>query len=222
MNFKKEKDMKKKITLVGFGDSITQAIVELKEEDRWLTMLQKSLQGKFADIDIAVVNSGVGGNTSREGLARIEKEVIAYQPDFVLIEFGGNDATYEEHRHVTLKEFEANLAEMVQILTRKTPAHGVLMTFTPIINEWHGYGSHEFYKPLGLDGYIEQYRSLTRTFAAQHNLPLIDIDQAMRTAMAKERPEKFILKDGAHLTPSGCRILADTIFPVLCDMICKL
>jgi lysophospholipase L1-like esterase len=214
--------MKKIINIVGFGDSITQAIINLNEQERWLSLLHQSLRQKFPEYDFTVVNSGVGGNTSREGLARIETDVIAHRPDIVLVEFGGNDAVDEELRHVTLEEFKTNLAKIHQIVTRKTSARVVMLTFTPVINEWHAFCSHDLYKELGMDGYVEQYRKITRDFAAENHLPLIDIDLALRAAMKKDGNDVHIQKDGVHLTASGCRILAEAIFPGLCDIISSL
>lgn len=56
-----------------------------------------------------MINSGVGGNTSREALDRIGKDVLVYRPDLVMVEFGGNDATPDPNREVSPDEFEENL-----------------------------------------------------------------------------------------------------------------
>ena len=42
---------KKELTIVGFGNSITEAIVEMPDkEKRWLNILNKQLNGTFSDI----------------------------------------------------------------------------------------------------------------------------------------------------------------------------
>ena len=99
----------KALTIVAFGDSITQA-KEVAPEKRWPELLRAALQARMPGRGFAVVNAGVGGNTSREGLARIERDVLAHRPDWVLVEFGGNDATHDPARHVPPDEFAANMA----------------------------------------------------------------------------------------------------------------
>lgn len=88
----------KQIKIVAFGDSITEAVIGLGPEQKWTVLLEKKLNRHSRDIYWTVVNSGVGGNTSREGLARIEKDVFAHKPDIVLVEFGGNDTVADKKR----------------------------------------------------------------------------------------------------------------------------
>jgi len=66
------KDLKT-VTIVAFGDFITEAGHQ-KLKDRWPEILSQSLQVRFPTINIQVINAGVGGNTSQEGLKRIEQD----------------------------------------------------------------------------------------------------------------------------------------------------
>jgi len=83
--------MRHAIKIVAFGDSITLA-KEQVEQDKWTTLVQVRLKEDIGR-EVRMVNAGVGGNTSREGLRRIESGVLRHNPDIVLVEFGGNDAT---------------------------------------------------------------------------------------------------------------------------------
>ena len=62
-----------------------------------------------------VDNQGVSGDTTTDGLARIDN-VIAGKPALVVLEFGGNDGL----RGVPLAEIRSNLQEMI---TRLQAAH---------------------------------------------------------------------------------------------------
>jgi lysophospholipase L1-like esterase len=197
-----------KQTIVALGDSITQAAAQSPDE-KWCAILERRLNagGKACSI----INAGVGGNTSREGLARFEKDVLANHPDLVLIEFGGNDATYEPARRVELNEFTENLGKMVDGLTRIS-ARPVLLTFPPIIDDWHACGKIEFFKKWnGLDRCVEEYRQATREFARKRNLPLADIDLKFRKAFRTQEIGTLILKDGVHLTDEGNELVARTL-----------
>ena len=70
-----------KFTIVAFGDSITEAGHQALH-DRWPALLNRLLRDRFANLDIEVINAGVGGNTSREGLRRIDTDVLQHRPDF--------------------------------------------------------------------------------------------------------------------------------------------
>ena len=199
----------KQITIAALGDSITQA-VEVEEAQRWPALLEVALSNQIPDCDLQVVNCGIGGNTSREGLARME-EVLSHQPNFVLVEFGGNDTTDDAERHVSREEFARNLQAMKQQI-ESGGATMVLLTFPPVINDW----SEEHTKPHhqshgGGDGHVERYRQLTRDFASENGLHLIDIDRALREAAKESGWQKYLQPDGVHITESGNEIISEAV-----------
>src|SRR6185503_17521387 len=65
-----------KPTVVCLGDSITHA--------GYPAELEKMLL-------VRVINAGIPGNTSRQGLARLEKDVLSHKPAAVVVLFGTND-----------------------------------------------------------------------------------------------------------------------------------
>jgi len=196
------------LTIVAFGDSITQA-GEVSLEKRWPSLLESVL----ATHEAKVVNAGVGGNTSREGLARID-EVLAHQPALVLVEFGGNDATDEVERNVPLDEFLRNLETMREKF-QVSGAAMLLLTFPPIVNAWsqHTEPVREFHflRYGGMDEHVEFYRQATHYFAARNELKMADIDVALRRAAKTEGWEKFFQPDGVHLTQDGNRVVFETV-----------
>jgi lysophospholipase L1-like esterase len=96
---------KKEVTTVGFGDSITEAIVGMPNKDkRWLNILDEQLNDRFSDISFRIINSGVGGNSDREKMLRFEKDVLAHNPDFLLLEFGGNNNDFHRPERLVSPE----------------------------------------------------------------------------------------------------------------------
>ena len=203
--------------IVAFGDSITQASGQ-PEGEKWIDLVGARLRARFPERDFVAINAGVGGNTSREGLARMKTDVLAHRPDYVLVQFGGNDATTDSARHVSLEEYDENLEKIRESVVGETGGAVVLLTFPPIIDEWHGWGDHEMYREAGgCDRYIEQYRQVTRAFAERHGLLLIDLDLALKAACATGGPGEYILPDGVHLTENGNEVVAETVYQALCS-----
>jgi acyl-CoA thioesterase-1 len=58
-----------------------------------------------------VVNAGVSGNTTTDGLSRLS-EVLAYKPRITIVEFGGNDGL----RGLPLETTRNNLEQIIQML----------------------------------------------------------------------------------------------------------
>lgn len=75
--------------IVAFGDSITAGEGITAGADRWTDIIKNRF-------NLELINSGVSGNTSTQGLERIEKDVLIHKPDIVLINFGMNDKSMEE------------------------------------------------------------------------------------------------------------------------------
>ena len=49
------------------------------------------LQQKYPEAKVEMINSGISGDTSLDGLARLDWAVLSYEPDLVTINFGIND-----------------------------------------------------------------------------------------------------------------------------------
>lgn len=97
------------VTVVALGDSLT-AGYGLPEADGLVPQLQRWLQARGADV--AVVNAGVSGDTTRGGLERLDWSLTP-QTDALIVTLGGNDLL----RGLPPAEARANLD---QILARAT------------------------------------------------------------------------------------------------------
>ena len=91
-----------------FGDSLS-AAYGIPAEYGWVQLLQERLEEKNYEID--VINASISGNTSGNGLNRIEKDLAAHEPDLLILELGGNDGL-RGHPPMRLK---SNLKKMIHI-----------------------------------------------------------------------------------------------------------
>ena len=199
--------------VVAFGDSITRGF-GVTEGEGWVELLSEQLKGGPGKSAIPVFNAGGNGNTSAEGLKRIEADVLVHMPGRVLVEFGGNDAVHDA-RAVSVDEFEDNLLAILQQVRRRG-GEVALLTFPPIINEWHATRSDAYYARWGgLDQCVEEYRQRTRAMATLHSVPLLDLDRLLRTQIACKGKAALIMADGVHLTSEAHRWVSRAILEVL-------
>ena len=111
-----------KQTIVCLGDSITAM-------NQYGPMMQDIINNAFPERDILVINRGVSGDTARGALGRIEADVVAAKPDWVLINFGMND---QGNRSV--EQFIADNEAMIDRIERDTKAKVVVVS--PICNDY--------------------------------------------------------------------------------------
>ena len=82
------------ITIVAFGDSITHGAFRPGEFDYdavYWNILKKKLNDVRNYVPVNVINAGIGGTSSKSSLARLNKQVLAYNPDLIIVCFGLND-----------------------------------------------------------------------------------------------------------------------------------
>lgn len=93
--------------IICFGDSITMGYGVEKGED-FPTLLGKK-------VTLPVFNMGIDGDTTVDGMKRINTDVLDKDPVLVIIEFGGNDFLKKVPKEKTL----ANLREMIDLCQEK-------------------------------------------------------------------------------------------------------
>ena len=94
--------------VVCFGDSVTGVYYHTGGRRAYTDMLGLALRRLHPKADVSMTNAGVSGNTTRDALARIDRDVLRHRPTLVTVMFGLNDVT-----RVPLDEYRKNLAEIV-------------------------------------------------------------------------------------------------------------
>ena len=79
------------VTLGYLGGSITQGSLSSTPDTCYAAMTTKWWREQYPQTEFTYVNGGIGGTTSQFGAARVESDILAYEPDFVIIEFSVND-----------------------------------------------------------------------------------------------------------------------------------
>lgn len=216
-------------TIVGFGTSITRGYPYVPEGDTWPAVLERRLNRKLRRerTQVTVINSGVPGENTVEGLARLEADVLAHEPALTVVEFACNDVRYEPHKRVELDQFRQNLEEIVE-RTLEVCAEIIICTPTPIVDAFHTYSQEvDFYEPWGgCNNALVEYDAVIREFAADAALPVCDLKQAFLGEAVRAEFEgaaddaddltsiaHLISRyDGVHPTIEGQRLIAEELY----------
>lgn len=218
--------------IVCFGTSITRGAPYVPEEDTYSAVLQRRLNRRLRSdgIAVTVINSGVPGENTVEGLARLDADVIAHRPDLTVIEFACNDVRYEPHKRVELDDFRANLGKMVARI-REVCSEIIICTPTPIVDAFHGYSQQvDFYAPWGgCNNALMEYDEVIREVADELELALCDLQTAfLAHAVAAEFAgatddaddltciaDLISRYDGVHPTIAGQALIALELYRII-------
>jgi acyl-CoA thioesterase I len=173
--------------IAAFGDSLT-AGFGADPGESYPDFLQKDLDQSGARYH--VVNCGVSGDTTTDGLERVET-VIALKPAIVIVEFGGNDGL----RGLPVATTRTNLNQIIVAL-EKGGAKVVLagMTLPP------NYGPE----------YIHSFEAVYKDLAKKYRLALIPF--LLRGVGGNPA---LMQRDGIHPTGEGNRAVAKNVMEVL-------
>lgn len=87
-----------KVTIACIGGSITQGTIsngsmddEVGFKKCYADLFFEWWSDTFPDTEFDFINAGIGGTDSYLGVHRVQKEVLDYEPDLVLVEFSVND-----------------------------------------------------------------------------------------------------------------------------------
>lgn len=136
-------------------------------------------------VGVEIVNRGVPGNTTAQGLARLDKDVLALDPALVILELGGNDALQK----VDLDTTFSNLATIIdRVHGREIP---VLM--------------------LGVRGgvFSDKFAARFQDLASEKKVAFVpNILDGILTSPALKH-------DSIHPNDAGYAVIADRVEPVL-------
>jgi lysophospholipase L1-like esterase len=113
---------------------------------------------------IGGINSGVGGDTTVQGVARFEHDVLVYGPRTVLIAYGLNDPS----NGIPVSQFRANVLKMVKVANPKR-RKVVLLTPNPRPVDYLGETKEQ------LNARLYPYVLEIRKIARQQQLEVVDV-----------------------------------------------
>lgn len=183
----------KPVAIVALGDSLT-AGLGLGPGESFPEQLEAALKAEGADVTVA--NAGVSGDTSLDGLARVEWSVPA-DADIVIVELGANDALRGLAPAVTRKA----LSEILATLTGRGQAVLLAgMLAPPNLGEAYAKEFNPIYADLAA-----QYRTALYPFF----LDGVAADAALNQA------------DGMHPTSAGVARIVEKMLPQVEELVAE-
>jgi acyl-CoA thioesterase I len=173
-----------RLVIVTFGDSLTAGVVPANYPDALQRLLDQNSYRYRID------NQGVSGDTTTEGLARIDN-VIAAHPALVLLEFGGNDGL----RGIPVDATHKNLEEMiVKLKAAQIPVVLLGITLPP------NYGPE----------YVKPFTAMFSALAKKYKLTLMPF-----LLVHVYRDGNLMRPDGIHPNGQGNDIVAKDVFDLI-------
>ncbi|MFL5740781.1 MAG: SGNH/GDSL hydrolase family protein [Flavisolibacter sp.] len=198
---------KKKI--VFFGDSITEAGAK---PGGYIRLMDTMLIQKAQDRNYELIGAGVSGNKVYDLYLRMEDDVLAKNPDAVVIWIGVNDVWHKKTSGTgtDADKFERFYNAIIKKLKDRNIA--VYLCTPAAIGEKTDFSNE-------LDGGLNNYANIVRQIAQKNNCPLIDLRQAflsyLKTANPENKDRGIFTTDGVHLNATGNRFVAEQMYAVL-------
>lgn len=202
----------KTLKIVAFGNSITATRNTIDQ-----VFAQRLPSLLLAEgIKAEVINSGIPGSHTgsikdhdlfkiKHGMDRFEADVLAHEPDLVIIGFGTNDAHIDGSEpdgksRIPLKEYKRNLKFMIKEL-QSIGADVILIAPNGLR------GKYPDYQNVRLAQYVEVIKKLSE----KYNTGLVDNFRLFSDYYAQNTSGEELLLDGVHPNDKGHALMADKL-----------
>lgn len=150
------------------------------------------------------LNSGVGGETTRELLHRFEYDLSMFKPDIAIITIGGNDANPD--MNFTTSEFKNNMIKLIS----KLKEIGTL----PIIQTYYAYDKNQLSAEHG--SMLTELMAINITLGSDLNIPVIDHFSRWNKFRDRYVNEyNKLMLDGLHVNKIGNLIMGFYLIEML-------
>ncbi|XCB31931.1 arylesterase [Tunturibacter psychrotolerans] len=183
----------KRPVIVCFGDSLTAGYgTDLGQS--YPDYLQTDLDAE--GYNYRVVNEGISGNTTKDGVERLDR-VLALKPAVVVVEFGGNDGL----RGLRIEDSRTNLDKIVGTL--KASGTKVVLAGITLPPDY------------GPD-YIEQFTDTYAMLAAKYHVPLLPF--LLKGVFGVDG---MMQADRTHATSAGNQVVVKNVLPLVTPLLKK-
>ncbi|MFT7000280.1 MAG: lysophospholipase L1-like esterase [Spirosomataceae bacterium] len=202
----------KPLKVVLFGDSITQAGVR---PGGYITMMQEMLEKAGKSTDYELIGEGIGGNKIYDLYLRAEEDVLAQNPDVVIIWVGVNDVWHKMSygTGTDADKFEKFYRSLIKRFQDK--GIKVIICTPATIGEKTDFSNQQ-------DGDLNQYSNIIRTISKTMNTDLLDLREIFLSYNRENNPENLdrgiLTVDRVHLNENGNKLVAERMLAALAKL----
>lgn len=198
----------KEATILFIGDSITDASRNHEEPTDlgcgYPLLVAAALLERYPELDLSLVNRGIGGDKITDLANRWEEDCLALNPDIVSILIGINDTWHSVGTETfgtekAIDKFELYYRILLQTVKERTNAQIILME--PFVlphpidrKEWR----------IDLEPRIQVIRKL----AKEYETGFVPLDERLNALGKKQSYTYWTGQDGVHPTVAGHAVIA--------------
>ncbi|MBQ3161335.1 MAG: SGNH/GDSL hydrolase family protein [Oscillospiraceae bacterium] len=185
-----------KVTVGVIGGSITQGSSASNQNNCYASRFNQWWTNKFPEAEIGFVNAGIGGTNSYLGVHRVDEQLLAHNPDVVIVEFSVNDTDKTMNKY----SYDSLVRKILSYETN--PA--VMLLFT---TQENGTSLQDVHKEIG----------------AAYDLPMISYREVVYPEVAAGTLDwKLISPDNIHPNDAGHDIIGQIVDRYLNEVYDKL
>jgi len=195
--------------VIFFGDSITEAGVQ---PGGYITQLREIVKKESRSDNFELIGAGIGGNKVYDLYLRLEQDVLAANPDIVVIYIGVNDVWHKQSYGTGTDpdKFEKFYLAIIKKLKEKNIQ--VILCTPAVVGEKTDFSNQ-------LDGDLNSYSTIIRKIAAAQTLPIVDLRKAFLEYNVLNNPDNkesgILTTDRVHLNEKGNKLVAEKIWDIL-------
>jgi lysophospholipase L1-like esterase len=195
--------------VIFFGDSITQMGVN---PGGYITKIDSLCRKQGMADQFEFIGKGIGGNKVYDLYLRLERDVMAHNPDIVVIYIGVNDVWHKSGAGTGTDADKFVQFYQALIDRMKEKNIRIILASPAVIGERTDFSNQQ-------DGDLNLYSNLVRELANKNKLELVDLRKAFLDYNLKNNPENkdrgILTTDRVHLNQKGNLLVAEEMWKVL-------
>jgi isoamyl acetate esterase len=199
----------KKKRVIFFGDSITQQGVE---PGGYITRIDSMCKLENKSSEFEFIGAGISGNKVYDLYLRMDDDLLAKNPDVVVIYIGVNDVWHKASfgTGTDPDKFE----KFYNAILKKLKDRNIraLLCTPAVIGERTDFSNQQ-------DGDMNKYSAIIRGIAQKNNLPLVDLRQKFldynKQYNSENKESGILTRDRVHLNEKGNQLVADEMWKAI-------
>ncbi len=118
------------VTIVARGDSNTELTWHTRDRLNWVGLLDQALFQTYGCNVVTMINAGLCGDTASRACSRLDRDVLRFDPDLVIVALGMNDAGGGPE---ALGAYAEGIRTIVRRCREHSDAELLLRTSNPIV-----------------------------------------------------------------------------------------